>query len=563
MVNIRFFFSVLTLIVFMSCQEQVSDDLPSKRDSTDEASTNVDTSGTPSIYTFKLEHDMDEDLSFLLHQTGLGNMDTPCEINSTSVFSAQSPQTIDCYLDGEELDIYANGAQLTMTGSVGACEYLGYVPYGYYKYPIGKTLKYKFEHECDDACLTGMAVGEECPSSSYEPICDYDHSINNDGAPNCDLGKIITVTLRYEGAGCDVVGGADTSATPTSIDIGSFTSSDCGGSTWECMAGPVKDQLDEDTPYEFVPNPDMEEISFSMDSEAPEVNRETYNINVANYIGMCNDSSATNDASYWLEDGGLSFDDNANPFRNLTTYDTSRMEGYMFTSTNDNGDVTLLDDAQVLYTIQTIDADTGGGENTVNVGAYDIDLDNVRDDLITSNNEHGAYFDTSGDFFIGDSGNGGTILDSVPITTDPFRARFTSGDKSYYPYPFYYYLCLDKSFDIKAQITLIIRDWDLEFDHSYEYIEYLTDHFETDSLMDRHPKNATTSETVGIPGLSDWNDQTDWDDFLYNNGTGTALIENDCDSFTNQIDTSTPAANSAFPHENNFPGCNGMGAGCF
>ena len=69
---------------------------------------------------------------------------------------------------------------------------------------------------------------------------------------------------------------------------------------------------------------------------------------------------------------------------------------------------------------------------------------------------------------------------------------------------YYEWRCLDKAFDIKARIRLLVREWNRMYDLSTNNIhEYIP--VEVPSLMD-----ATGTE---LSGFGDWNDSRDWEDY--------------------------------------------------
>jgi len=86
-----------------------------------------------------LVQETDKDLSFSLTHTlhSEGSVSSPCEISR--VGTPGTPAELLCWLDAEEYDMYTYGAKFRLYVADGACDYLAYRGYYYFKKQWGVT----------------------------------------------------------------------------------------------------------------------------------------------------------------------------------------------------------------------------------------------------------------------------------------------------------------------------------------------------------------------------------------------------------------------------------------
>jgi hypothetical protein len=119
---------------------------------------------------------------------GATGFNTPC--------TASKNQSVDCYLDAEELDLYFHGVTLQYNVPSTLCTYLRFRSYYFVRYPVetSPTLVNvdtdRFGRICHDANSNGTCeVGEE------DQRCAYDYSGN--GGPNCCEGRYTQVSRGW------------------------------------------------------------------------------------------------------------------------------------------------------------------------------------------------------------------------------------------------------------------------------------------------------------------------------------------------------------------------------
>jgi hypothetical protein len=173
---------------------------------------------------FRVENNTTTALSYRLHKEGRGLASIGCRITEDQIGNSSiGPKDINCYLDAGELDLYATGLKLLAKSSGGACAHVQYAPFYFLQFqPRTTSATYaKFNKVGTCASFTGDApvgaadanptsacVGEawngtfydlaDCSSSygnSDRYLCrgDYSRTTDIEGAPNCDPGDYNTI----------------------------------------------------------------------------------------------------------------------------------------------------------------------------------------------------------------------------------------------------------------------------------------------------------------------------------------------------------------------------------
>ena len=249
------------------------------------------TGSIPLKYSFDLEvlsqfyvygeikgQNVDQASSFIMHKMGQGYRTADCRVTSKQIQDRNNDGKVEkdlksndiiCFVDGAERDLNFFGLTLKLITSPGMCEYVDYLPYGFYKFPPIQTdsanTYVKYEQPEDMAtvnqCITQLtklggahpsgefspanssgnvvpkanrawgetycSSGPACPSPSdltVAPTCGGDHS-GIDG-PNCDEGSYTVISYVCDGS-------------PDCVCSRTTTSSACGGNRNNCAAGPV------------------------------------------------------------------------------------------------------------------------------------------------------------------------------------------------------------------------------------------------------------------------------------------------------------------------------------
>tara|TARA_B100001971_G_C18268036_1_gene596533 strand:- start:108459 stop:110018 length:1560 start_codon:yes stop_codon:yes gene_type:complete len=509
----------LTLIFTLSCTEEISEEL--KNSSTSDALTDAQKFNGKSI---KLEHLMDEELSYRIHKEGSSSLE--CELTSPSTgffakdyyqdlddYAGADPQVANCILEAQELDLWKNGAKLKLTVDEYLCEYVTYEPFKFYDYPAGRTTRVVYEVECDDeACGTGcgntyenidLSGGAAAVSFSgaidpSELSCYYDHSEN--GGPNCDNGSIKTVTYN------DTTESVDHDDDPSTPNICQITGTtqyvqtdvseiDCDGEITACLAGPSVDFFQDPTiTTEIYNNEELEEFTqeFTIQAPAERIGESVYddtNMYIANFSRIC--SNMTD-----LPSKNTAADFNGLDFQGKETERIWRSNNYSgSTATN-----VFIEDEDKVYNLSR------------NIGHL-TNLDSSQSSV------EGLYTDGSG-----------AEYGSIGYTENPWRGPYRTS-------AYYSFKCLDKAFDTKAQIRLYIREWDRAYSDTVNpaSFAYVSD-IHLDEIMDSDDLTNDNEE---------YNNRTDWDDFFLNpNSIGTDMwLNNRC----METDTGVMFTRSIFP----------------
>ncbi len=291
--------ALLIAVVFVSCNDQISEDL------TADTSSGSSTTTTTSVEGMNLNIANSSFMSYYIHE--IGDPDEGCSIEGP--FSAASPKTADCFLEVEELDLYLSGASITIGATAEYCEYVGFFPYFFYQYQPGSTdkevVKVTCPANCQATCNADFGVADFVSAGTYysldsgatfakftpgdlstsEDRCDYDYSDLDPAGPNCDDGEYAITTYEYTYDPTTVTCSAP-ATTPTP------TTNECGGKKKACINGPIRDfftdtQIEtQNVTYEVI---DTEDQTFEQtyDIASPFSKGFQTNMYVANYTKQC------------------------------------------------------------------------------------------------------------------------------------------------------------------------------------------------------------------------------------------------------------------------------------
>jgi hypothetical protein len=292
---------ILVLFSLVSCQEETSSDAKSDKKSS-EAKTNPYYEGEGVKY-FKVMSTAREDLSHYIHKTGVSNKTEECKITTTDKFSTSDVQEIDCFLEVEELDLFYNGANLTVASSKGICEHIAYVPFSFYRFLPGNSSRTVNVVDCPADCgPTGTA---QCVASNPSTSCTYDYSDDNvpNPGPNCDLGVITinTTTYTYD---------SDSGSCSSSV---STAETSCNGDIRQCIDGHVSDLFPDRKYSYYVHDTNGENFDYEYKIKAPHDLGFGTNQYIANYTRMC---------------GGPANNTINGSYTNLFTYDADDIDAY-------------------------------------------------------------------------------------------------------------------------------------------------------------------------------------------------------------------------------------------
>jgi hypothetical protein len=453
---------VLLLLIATSCTEKVSDELQ-------ENNTTNNTTTTEVLLKFELSHTMGTNLSHFMHDAE--SMDDKCKIEaSASGLDAENYErqdtdiAKDCFLEVEELDLYYQGAQLKLEVSEGMCEYVLYRPYSFWQYQPGTSELTVYQLSTDDpGCTDGTFDGEGGGIYRTKSGSDFTDSITS-------VNQACYFDHSRKANMADIPG-----VEPPNCDDGVVTAQQ-----WRWQ---LSDSYDPDTDAPV----DNSDCVLVQDADAQtECGGDVYNCleGPAKEI-LADQFPASSGIIFYNEDlSAITLEEElkmSSPFEKKF-----RTNIYLANYMRSCMDVTSPDKS---------DSNAGIFDTGTFLG-YENEL--IRTWPSASSGDttaSGAFVSTTYDY------NGDGNNDYTPLATAPFRGDYST--KSYYGF-----YCLDKAFDIKAQIRLFIREWDRSFDQSYPYLAKPSDL--NKAVGQKYMDTGTDAYDVDIP----YNNISDWDDFL-------------------------------------------------
>jgi len=490
----------LTLLASMtlllaSCNEKISAELESGN------STTLPPVINPSTYYFKVTNESSILLNYNLHRTGPGRfgtnswecgVSTPHKFEDTLFSSEGDPianiphdnkvYDVSCFLEAQEQDLYFNGASLQINASPNTCEYVAYVPFGYYERMPGKTTASFTGVVCNDEAIDDVHVATfgqvptygggtkigcnqmvdmNTPEALRQPqtvsdddqqFCRFDYQESN-----CDSG-LLSFNM-YE-----VYNSAE-EGDPTSPSIKPIpkSSHSCGGTAAACVAGPIRQhpELAAFTNAALIgdttPNQKYEQ-TYELKAPIEVANGVAENYSLANFrkslanrhLNFLNHDDATSTTWYDLANG--------------KSYDPRIMENYSSNMAPNGARIVATSASHVAALIP--------------YSAYE------------------------------------TFAYALGYRTEPMAAEGFLGFTGSTVNPFYTFYCLDEAKETKARIRLSIREWDRVYPSDRTLFEEISDTYRAN--MDRRmdaPLNS--SEIPGDPGYyMGYNDYPDWDDLI-------------------------------------------------
>lgn len=487
----------------VSCNEKVSSQLQNSASTSSTGGTSGGSSTGGSSggssgqnnFTFEVNLISPPQAGHKIHRTGFSfdgttytsRKNTPCKVTSpdnvplsNALFDAEAALAhdarnydISCFVETEELALYLNGVEFEVKASPNACEIVSYSPFGYFSYmPGDSTTTYDYV-KCPDSWSGPSPAHVPTPGdpamgcyqwrdssfstnitsfpSTDDDLCRFNYTA--DGGPSCDIG---TVTIREANY-------IDNPVTPGTLirdpsQPTTIRTKKCGGKVFNCLNGAVRKGEGMSTTLEFTnviyhENTTKDETYTKSRKLPPLINEANQKNTNRPYVNYRRE----------LSNPKYDYDDHLNPFYadafnpvsngfpNLyeTTFEPSLMGNYA-----QNRKMNL---------------------SGVYVTAAELTAFNTTNNYI-----------------------------SKPIAAEAFM----SVDSKYKINPYYTFYCLNKSYENKARIRIVIREWDRLFGDptTNNNFDYLTDIFlGSDGLLDND-----TFDSYG----EEFNDFDDWDDFI-------------------------------------------------
>jgi hypothetical protein len=271
-----------------------------------------------------------------------------------STYGKSDPNdNIDCILEVDELDLYFDDLKYELQVDDLLCEYVHYVPFKFFQYPAGASTQRVYNLECDSSCEdTSICDARKGYYFSYNfsgaytgfdqkmdeaPTCHFDHSSNE--GPNCDTGSMTMLNYKIYGVPtssctgfpgrtnetectavgewsipgdptgtCDVYPAARTTEancttagtwdTVNICTVGTHTigsagseTTQCGGSSHACLAGPGVDQVGADKHGIIYDNRELKKFTKEWSVDSPFGKGYYTNRYVANFSRVCSNNA--------------------------------------------------------------------------------------------------------------------------------------------------------------------------------------------------------------------------------------------------------------------------------
>ncbi len=476
-----------------SCNEKISPSLQSGSSATVPAVT------APDEYYFRVTNNSPTVLNYKLHRTGAGNKDANCEIKSTSVAlsndlyvgNASVPHNdpaklydISCFMEAEELALFFNGLSFNVEASKNTCEYIGYAPFSYFDAIPGTSTSTYYGITCDDTAAapansaTALAGAPTYTSSAGNVACNEMVSFGLNAGTRTKLNTAIdTKTLcKFDYATQEIYNKQNCDEGTVTINLTSITTTQdatganiytpkalapivvkCGGNATNCVGGAIR--------------------------------------NVSSLSGLMRGMEISN----------TNLDTN---FTKTYSLDKTQKDGQSLYSPNLNiinyrKGLAALDLNYINYSSTS---DSNWGDSNFNK-LFDPNLM----EKYAANKYPDGITPLITNSMITTQINVSTDVYGYPYAADPFLGY--SGKKVN---PFYTFYCMDRAFDIKARIRMVVREWDRVFPTSTANMELISDsHIVLPPAGERRMDIPfTEEENPGDPGMANlYNDIPDWDDY--------------------------------------------------
>ena len=476
-------------MLLAACNEKVSPEL--QEGSTVTTPTDTTVPVPPTEYYFNVENTSAQMLNYKLHKTGAGNANVNCEVKNTTGLSSDNfranpaANDITCYFEAEELSLLHSGFDFKINASKNTCDFIGYMPYGYYNRIPGDSTSNLIQTVCTndttnsshiETAAAALGIDIRTADTPVAPATEYrlgcgefatedpvnflvtsrqKFTVQSDadlcrfnykdlGRERCDIGTINVNTLMVT-----YTPAVDTTPAVLKYEVVPRTIQ-CGGAISNCVRGPTKELNASSSSFLEITN---SEINKPMSLEYKYKGR----------IGKDNVSSSIYYANYRraLANPNMDFSTSAGLTPAYKSVWSSAAYGKRF-------DPKLVD------------------TYAANVR---LDFTNpIIDDTLV-----GAEAIRNNKWF------------AMPLAAEPFIGVAERVN------PFYTFYCFDTAFDIKARIRMVVRDWDRIFPANSD-IEYLSDIFLGVNSKQDNPGYVELPEDYDAPIL--FNDMKDWDDMF-------------------------------------------------
>ncbi len=446
---------------FVGCNEEIADEIKNTSDISGKNDIDFENK------SIRLVHKMRNELSFYMHKEG--TIDQACELSAPALgFNAEDYRksdknyAIDCVLEAQELDLYFQGVEFEVQVDDFLCEYVRYKPFRFMQFQPGSTVRTVYNVSCDSVCA------DQRPAD-----CDKTYLTANGGIDDGDP-FVSGVTFT------DADGDAATTCNYDYSDTTGFPNCDEGTINIinrQLVAIGEKDILDDDG------NPTGEtEPDCSTDADVGFREQASSRNKCGGDHLNCLEGPALQDLDPELS--SLIFD-------NIELNELTEEFSYEAPINREDGTNRYLANYSRICSSTTSDKNADG----------------VYENLLFKGFEVEGFRNTAGSLTETYDDNGDGLTDRISFASSSFRSAYSTS-------PYYAFECLDKAYDVKAQIRLFIREWDREFSETNIYLSKVSD-IDTSSGEPKMDNNDFYD--TDMP----WNDAGDWDDFYSTNNVFT------------------------------------------
>jgi hypothetical protein len=466
-----------------SCNEKISPELQTGN------STTIPSTTAPDEYYFRVVNNSATVLNYKLHRTGTGNATTECSIKSTitalssTLYHGEAISAtphdlkaydISCYMEAEELSLYFNGLDFGFEASKNTCEYVAYSPYSYFDVIPGSSA----------TTYGGITCG--------------------DGVGDADVAAIATTYGFTYGAGNTPVGcnqmvdiGIGLVASRTVRDIPEENQTLCsfdyetngGGGGKNCDIGTIgfsiRNVFDNDT------------VTAGIQPASTSV--PTGNHKCGGSLAACVEGPIKQiDSELMRVSEILNTTAGTNFTQDYTLPKLIGVRGDLYDIVNYRKGLASQDLDFISY-LPANDSDWGDPDYyksfdpnlmekfAANKSPDNVEIINAAAILAEATLPHG-YTKTK-------------------LAADPFLG--VGGARVN---PFYTFYCLDRAYEIKARIRMVVRDWDRVFTSTTSSLELISDSYvspASDRIQDLPNSEVEFPDDPGNFNL--YNDKDDWD----------------------------------------------------
>jgi hypothetical protein len=403
---------------------------------------------------FEITQKTDEASSYIVHKEGQGLGTSRCRVTSGQIIddindpnyntAVYGLNDIVCLLEGGESDLYNRGVEFDIKFGAGMCEYVEYVPFSYQSLPAGASNRsitvYKDFGQISQCRTSAVGVSGDAVFITGDAVGSFIGNTSGTGTNAQHLAVFQAGNAADDGAG----------------NTRQFDNIYCESSAGtDCVPETIASQfctydyrnIDED-----LPNLDSGTITVRTVSCAFNPGTEDSNTNSIPDVSLC---ECTLSEPEEIECGGRAIDGLAGPKRDLlpSSYDINSGRIYTTVTGGSQSEEVSPPISKSLGTNRYLANFISHRNYTADTNSLSGTTDTPNPSCYASNHHMDGYRTVNRTL----TGNR-VAWESYSSNFDPFGNSNSGLYNNYYTFN-----CLDASYDIKARVRLMVRDWDREF----------------------------------------------------------------------------------------------------